>query len=82
SLNKKIPVYGTLLEGENIYTANLSKNGIIIIGNEGKGISEDINSYITNRLFIPDFNTKNKSAESLNVSVAAAIVCSEFKRRK
>ncbi len=81
-LNKKIPVYGTLLEGENIYTANLSKNGIIIIGNEGNGISEDIKSYITNRLFIPDFNTKNKSAESLNVSVAAAIVCSEFKRRK
>ncbi len=82
SLNNKIPVYGTFLKGDNIYNAKLSKSGIIIIGNEGKGISEDLNSYITNRLFIPDFNTKIKSAESLNASVAAAVVCSEFKRRK
>ncbi len=80
SLDKNTSVYGTFLEGENIYDTKLSKTGIIIIGNEGKGISAEISPFVTNKLFIPDFNIK-KSAESLNASVAAAIICSEFKRR-
>ena len=80
SLNKSTPVYGTFLEGENIYDTELSKNGIIIIGNEGKGISKEISPFVTDKLCIPDFNIE-KSSESLNASVAAAIICSEFKRR-
>ena len=81
SLNKNFPIYGTFLEGENIYNTELSKAGIIIIGNEGKGISKEVTDFITKKLLIPGFNPE-KFAESLNASTAAAIVCSEFKRRK
>lgn len=80
SLDKNFPKYGTFLKGENIYNAKLSNTGIIIIGNESKGISKEITPFITKKLFIPDFN-KKKSAESLNASIATAIVCSEFKRK-
>ncbi len=73
-------IYGTFTEGENIYETELSKKGIVVIGNEGKGISEDIKPYITNKLSIPSFSA-NKNTESLNASVAAAIVCSEFMRK-
>lgn len=78
----EIPIYGTLLDGENIYEQPLSKNGIIIVGNESRGISEPVLPCITNKLFIPSYaqNADNK-AESLNASVAAAIVCAEFKRK-
>jgi TrmH family RNA methyltransferase len=76
------PVYGTLLTGENIYEQNLSKNGIIIVGNESRGISDDLQQYITHKLLIPSYaqNADNK-AESLNASVATAIICAEFKRK-
>ncbi|MFZ4401601.1 MAG: TrmH family RNA methyltransferase [Bacteroidales bacterium] len=82
TLPKDIPVYGTLLNAENIYTKELSKNGIIMIGNESKGIADDLLPFITQKLFIPSYaeNSGNK-AESLNASVATAIVCAEFKRR-
>lgn len=77
-----IPVYGTVLDGNNIYEQDLSKNGIIIVGNESRGISEILLQYITNKLLIPSYaqNLENK-AESLNASVATAIVCAEFKRK-
>ena len=77
-----IPVYGTVLDGNNIYEQDLSKNGIIIVGNESRGISENLLQYITNKLLIPSYaqNLENK-AESLNASVATAIVCAEFKRK-
>ncbi len=81
SLNEETPVYGTFLEGEDIYNTKLKKNGIIVIGNEGKGISDEIAPYISHKLLIPDFNSEKKASESLNVSAATAIICSEFKRR-
>lgn len=73
------PVYGTFLEGENIYEAELSENGIIVMGNEGRGISPEITGSVSRKLQIPSF--ANGAPESLNVAVAAAITCSEFKRR-
>jgi len=76
----KIQIFGTFLEGKNIYQQNLPKNGIIVLGNEGNGISSEIERLITEKLFIPNFSTKNRTSESLNVAVAAAIVCSEFRR--
>jgi TrmH family RNA methyltransferase len=79
SASAKSPVYGTFLEGENIYTTELSANGIIVMGNEGKGISPEIAGLITRKLLIPAF--ADNTAESLNVAVATAITCSEFKRR-
>jgi TrmH family RNA methyltransferase len=82
NIPKDIPIYGTLLNGENIYTQTLSKNGLIFIGNESKGISDEILPFITNKLYIPSFaENSNNKAESLNASIATAIVCAEFKRR-
>ncbi len=79
---KNVPIYGTLLNGENIYTQPLSKNGIIIIGNESKGISNELLPFITNKLCIPSYaeNQENK-AESLNAAIATSIVCAEFRRK-
>jgi TrmH family RNA methyltransferase len=77
----QIPVYGTFLNGNDIYKETLSKNGIIILGNEGNGISEQVGKYVTNKLLIPSFSTNENKPESLNVAIATAICCSEFKRR-
>lgn len=77
--NAKVPIYGTLLDGQNIYTQELSKEGIIVMGNEGNGISQEIRQLLTHRLLIPQFH---KGPESLNVAIATAITCSEFRRRE
>ena len=78
---KNIPVFGTFLDGENIYTQHLPKNGIIVMGNEGNGISEQIAQKVSNRLLIPNYPQGCETSESLNVAVATAIVCAEFRRR-
>ena len=75
------PVYGTLLDGKNIYEQPLSADGIIVMGNEGNGISEAVRQHITHRLLIPNYHTGEHTAESLNVAIATAITCAEFKRR-
>ena len=74
------PVYGTLLDGDNIYNQPLSASGIIVMGNEGNGLSAEVRRRVTHRLLIPSFR-EGDAAESLNVAVATAIICSEFKRR-
>ena len=74
------PVYGTLLDGDNIYSQPLSARGIIVMGNEGNGLSAEVRRRVTHRLLIPSFR-EGDAAESLNVAVATAIICSEFKRR-
>ena len=81
-LPKDYPVYGTLLDGNDIYQEALSKHGIIVMGNEGNGISPAVRQHVTHRLLIPNFSSGNHSAESLNVAIATAITCSEFVRRK
>lgn len=76
--------YGALLEGEDIYTQELSAEGFIVIGNESKGISENVQQLISNRLSIPSFShykSRSGEAESLNAAIAASIICSEFRRR-
>lgn len=75
-----VPVYGTLLDGQNIYEQDLTSSGIIVMGNEGNGISPKIRECITNRLLIPDFHNGH-TTDSLNVAIATAITCSEFRRR-
>ena len=75
-----IPLYGTLLDGNNIYHEKLSNNGVIIMGNEGNGISEGIRNIITHKLLIPSFTKNDDHAESLNVAIATAITLSEFRR--
>jgi TrmH family RNA methyltransferase len=75
----KLAVFGTFMDGENIYTTNLPQEGIIVMGNEANGISSDLEKIIKNRLTIPRFGTLQKT-ESLNVATATAIVLSEFRR--
>jgi TrmH family RNA methyltransferase len=77
----RIPVYGTYLNGKNIYTETLTPNGIVIMGNEGNGISMEASRFVSNRLFIPSFSVGENTSESLNVAIATAICCSEFRRR-
>ncbi len=79
SLN--IPIYGAYLEGENIYESKLSKNGIIVMGNEGQGVSPEINKCVEKKLYIPPYPINNQNSESLNVAIATSIICSEFRRR-
>ena len=80
SLPDKFPVYGTFLDGDNIYTQQLSQQGIIVMGNEGNGISDAVRARVTHKLLIPDFHNGD-TADSLNVAIATAITCSEFRRR-
>jgi TrmH family RNA methyltransferase len=75
-----IPVYGTFLDGDTLYGQKLTPNGIIIMGNEGQGISPDIAPYVTRRLYIPSYPPGSDTSESLNVATATAIVCAEFRR--
>lgn len=76
------PVYGAFLNGENIYTEILPQKALLVVGNEGKGIRKKLGLRINKKVKIPEFATNNNGAESLNVSVATAIICSEFKRTK
>lgn len=78
---KKVHIYGAFLEGESIYTSTLEKNAIVVMGNEGNGISDSVGKLIPNRITIPSFANTGKGSESLNVAMATAVVCSEFKRR-
>ena len=75
------PVYGTFLDGDNIYETSLQPHGLIVMGNEGHGISESVAAKVTHRLLIPNYPQGRETSESLNVAIATAIVCSEFRRR-
>ncbi|WP_321346729.1 RNA methyltransferase [uncultured Draconibacterium sp.] len=76
----KIPVFGAFMNGDNIYQQKLPKQAVIVMGNEGNGIRPNVEKQISNRLSIPNFSENTIKAESLNVSVATAIICSEFRR--
>ena len=82
SLSASMPIYGTFLDGENIYKAQLSGNGVIVMGNEGAGISDEVGRVITSRLLIPPYPVDSETVESLNVSMATAITIAEFRRRQ
>ncbi|MBF1568291.1 MAG: RNA methyltransferase [Prevotella shahii] len=81
TLPASLPVYGTLLDGTNIYQQDLSSNGIIVMGNEGKGLSPAVRQRVSHKLLIPRFVDTVQGAESLNVAIATAIVCAEFRRQ-
>lgn len=78
---KDEPVFGTFLDGDNIYAQRLSDHGLIVMGNEGNGISPEISSLINRRLFVPNYPPGCETSESLNVAVTTAIVCAEFRRQ-
>ena len=76
-----IAVYGTFLDGENMYSEKLTKTGLLIMGNEGKGITQKMERYVNKRLYIPNYPADRATSESLNVAVATAIACAEFRRQ-
>jgi len=79
--NADMDVFGTFLEGDNIYEMSLPNSGIIVMGNEGNGISKDVATHITKKISIPKFSVSPfGSPDSLNVAVAMAVTCSEFRR--
>ena len=81
-LNKNVPIYGTLLDGTNIYTQELSTTGLIVMGNEGNGITAEVRQLINRKLYIPNYPEGRDTSESLNVAIATAVTCAEFRRRK
>jgi TrmH family RNA methyltransferase len=72
----ELPLFGAMLNGENMYNTNFGSEGLLVMGNEGNGISPDIERLITSAVTIP----RAGNAESLNVAIATAILCSEIKR--
>lgn len=76
-----VPLYGTFLDGDNMYSTPLSHTGILVMGNEGNGIRPDIEALIQDKLYIPNYPAGQETSESLNVAIATAVVCAEFRRR-
>ena len=78
---RNVPVYGTFLAGHDFYGAELSPYGSLTMGNEGKGIGPDVARHVTRRLYLPPYPAAAPGSESLNVAVATAVACAEFRRR-
>lgn len=76
-----VPVYGTFLDGTNMYNESLTSHGLIVMGNEGNGVSDEVASLVNKRLYIPNYPPQRETSESLNVAMATGIVCAEFRRR-
>jgi TrmH family RNA methyltransferase len=78
---KRIKIFGTVLEGISVYDHKLAEKGVILLGNESKGISEELMPFINEKIMIPKFNNARFGIDSLNVGMAASVVFSEFRRR-
>jgi len=78
---KRVPVFGTMLTGTSIYDHKLDNKGVILLGNESKGISSELIPFINDRIMIPGVSNVMPGIESLNVGMAASVVFSEFRRR-
>jgi len=76
-----IPVFGTFLDGKNMYEQPLSANGLIVMGNEGNGIGKEVATLINRKLYIPNYPEGQETSESLNVAIATAVICAEFRRQ-
>lgn len=77
-----LPIYGTFLDGENIYAQTLDPRGFVVFGNEGKGIGAKVAARVSHRLLIPAAPHQGNGSESLNVGIAAAITVSELLRNR
>lgn len=81
--SENIPTFGAFLSGNNIYSENLPETGIIVMGNEGQGIVPELEQQIACKIYIPPLSRgTGEVSESLNVSMATSIICSEFRRRQ
>ncbi|MBK7965899.1 MAG: hypothetical protein IPK10_11855 [Bacteroidetes bacterium] len=77
-----LPVFAAMLEGDNIYKSTIDRKAFLLMGNESNGVNHDLNQFITNKIHIPSGKSSKPTAESLNVAIAAAIICSEWARVK
>lgn len=82
TLPQGTPIYGTHLNGEDMYQQQLTSHGIIIMGNEGQGITSEVERLVTHRLRIPSYPPNVPTSESLNVAIATAVVCAEIRRQQ
>jgi len=80
AIASEMPIYGTFLDGENIHSRQLPQEAVIVMGNEGKGISQEVARLVTDRVLIPNYPAGRPTADSLNVAIATAITCAEFRR--
>jgi len=80
-LPSNVAVCGTFLDGDNIYAAPLPHSGVLVMGNEGKGISAAVEATVNHRLLIPSFPAHRPTSESLNVAIATAVAVAEFRRQ-
>lgn len=78
---EKVTVFSTTLDGDNIYQASLPSSAVLVMGNEGNGVSEAVRKVCDRALFIPSFPSGRPTSESLNVGVATAVACAEIRRR-
>jgi TrmH family RNA methyltransferase len=76
-----VATYATTLDGENIYHKSLSRGGVIVMGNEGRGVSAEVQKLVSDHLYIPPYPADRCGSESLNVAIATAITCAEFRRK-
>ena len=74
-------IFGTVLDGTDIYHQELGNRGLLVMGNEGNGISDAVIDRLTHRLLIPHYPAERETADSLNVAIATAVACAEFRRR-
>ena len=81
SLGDDTPIFGTFLNGENMYEQPLTTHGLIVMGNEGNGIGKEVEALINRKLYIPNYPQGQKTSESLNVAIATAVICAEFRRQ-
>lgn len=81
ALNDSIPIMGTFLKGENIFHDKLPNDGVVVFGNEGNGISEDLKTIINRKITIPSYPPGRVTSESLNVAMAAAIILSQLRQK-
>jgi len=81
AIKNSVPVYGTMLDGKSIYDHKLDNKGIILLGNESKGISDELIPFITEKIRIPKYSNAKEGIDSLNVGMAASVVFSEFLRK-
>ncbi|MCR4994477.1 MAG: RNA methyltransferase [Bacteroidales bacterium] len=81
SLPSDFPIYGTALDGQSIWQTPLANRGIIVMGNEGNGVTEEVDRLCRHRLLIPNYPPEQQTTESLNVAMATGIVLAEFRRR-
>ncbi|MCF8225193.1 MAG: RNA methyltransferase [Bacteroidales bacterium] len=79
---QKIPVYAATTDGDDVYSVELAVPGILVFGNEAQGINVRFNNYFDRKIAIPVYKNKRQTVESLNVASAAAIICSEYRRRQ